>query len=530
MSRSRLGFPQPARKERLRCVFVWARHRTIRAASAICVLLSLLSVSNAVLAEPQVRNDNPQKPVGAQKHVDPIYYPLNPRRDGDEEDPDRAIPEDLLRLFMDYHTAMKYEDAAEVALRLVDIAPDRPMVHYNLACVMGRLGRTDESLNALGKAIDCGWRNYRQTVIDPDLAVLRRDDEFASLLKRIRRLLNEERIEATPLRAEPVEEIAAELTDRVPEWLDSYHVPGATVAIVRGGEVAWTGAFGSVDDAAGQAMTDEALFQLGAPLHLLAMVAALQQEAEGKVDLPHLLVQAAELTTIDHRRARSPAVIRPAAHGGGPVAYLLPYPDRDKRRLGPGSWSGGSLAWGLGDSSMTYTVLCLAVELSSEEGFSRYCSRHILTPLSMTETMFNPPEGDGPPRIAVGHSHLGTPTDPLPVQAGRTATLYTTAGDVGRLIGGLMTDTAPQVPRLDREQIVRVGSLQEALPGGLGLKFWIRQTSFGSCVEMTGNANGVGCLVRFYPQRGMGAVVLFNSETGLEAARRIAHLALGGEG
>ncbi|UCD75000.1 MAG: serine hydrolase [Phycisphaerales bacterium] len=493
-------------------------------------MLSLACFSSVSEAGPQVRNDNPQPPADVEPHTPLIYYPLNPRREGDAGDADRVIPEDLLRQFMEYHTAMRYEDAAELALQLVEVAPDRPMVHYNLACVMGRLGRNQEALAALEKAIDCGWRNRRHMIIEPDLATVRRSDEFASLLIRMQQLSRAERMESRPLRAEPVEEIRAELVRQVPEWLDSYHVPGAAVAVVRDGQVAWTGAFGLLDDPEGEAMSADALFQLSAPLHLLAMVAALQQEAEGNVDLPHLLAQAAELNGIDRRSARSPAVIRPVAHGSGSVAYLLPYPDRDRRRKGPSRWPAGGRSFGFGDSSMTYTVLYLAVEMASEEDFSRYCRRNILTPLGMTDTVFEAPKEEEPPRLAVGHSRLGTPTEPLPVVAGKTAMICTTAGDLGQLVASLMSGPSSPIPVLDQDELERVGSLQEALPGGLGLAFRIRQTPYGRCVDMTGNANGVGCLVRFYPRRGVGTVVLFNSETGLEAARRIAHLALGGEG
>ena len=40
--------------------------------------------------------------------------------------------------------------------------------------------------------------------------------------------------------------------------------------------------------------------------------------------------------------------------------------------------------------------------------------------------------------------------------------------------------------------------------------------------------DGVGVLMRWYPQSQRGIVVLFNGESGPEAALRIAHLALGG--
>jgi hypothetical protein len=53
-------------------------------------------------------------------------------------------------------------------------------------------------------------------------------------------------------------------------------------------------------------------------------------------------------------------------------------------------------------------------------------------------------------------------------------------------------------------------------------------TPHGRCVEIVDLGDGCGSLVRWYPAERCGIVILFNSDTGIDAARRIAHLALGG--
>ena len=47
-------------------------------------------------------------------------------------------------------------------------------------------------------------------------------------------------------------------------------------------------------------------------------------------------------------------------------------------------------------------------------------------------------------------------------------------------------------------------------------------------MELTDVVDGVGVLMRWYPQSRRGVVILFNGEMGPEAALRIAHVALGG--
>ena len=95
---------------------------------------------------------------------------------------------------------------------------------------------------------------------------------------------------------------------------------------------------------------------------------------------------------------------------------------------------------------------------------------------------------------------------------------------------GLVRSAPPAaIPRLDDRTLDDLRRMQTLLPAGLGLNLRVDACPDGAFVTVTGNANGQGCLMRFRPASGTGVVVLFNSESGDEAARRIAHLALGGE-
>src|SRR5688572_16560735 len=113
-----------------------------------------------------IRNAQPCETVQALDSSHPIYFPIavSPLS------PEPVAAETLLRQFMERHTAMDYPAAVEAAMRLISVAPDRPEGHYNLACALARLRRTDEALNALEAAIKQGWRDLEHTAVDPDLA------------------------------------------------------------------------------------------------------------------------------------------------------------------------------------------------------------------------------------------------------------------------------------------------------------------------------------------------------------------------
>lgn len=78
----------------------------------------------------------------------------------------------------------QHRQALAVDRKLVQYSPDDATVHYNLACSLSNLGEVDESLDALKKALDLGYRDIPYLMSDPDLANVRSDPRFKRLLDR----------------------------------------------------------------------------------------------------------------------------------------------------------------------------------------------------------------------------------------------------------------------------------------------------------------------------------------------------------
>jgi tetratricopeptide (TPR) repeat protein len=57
--------------------------------------------------------------------------------------------------------------------------------YYNMACAHARLGHADQAFENLGKAIDAGFTNKQLMQQDDDLASIRSDARFSTLLGRI---------------------------------------------------------------------------------------------------------------------------------------------------------------------------------------------------------------------------------------------------------------------------------------------------------------------------------------------------------
>ncbi len=488
-----------------------------------------LVASVAVGHSAAVRNHTPQQAAYPINDERPIFYPRATGR----ARPGDAPADRLLREFMDLHTAMKYERAAAIAEQLVQLRPDHPDTHYNVACVLARLHRIGDSLAALDRAIDAGWRDITHASLDPDLDSIRGQRRFAKLLQKITRLTAIERIEPSPMRADSWPRIADDIARQTPQLLRRYRVPGAVVALVQDGEVVWTAGFGVQDLDTARPINDRTLFSVPAASALFAAIGALQQREQGRLDFAIVPEPDAPagLTVVSYRVASAePADDRRRWRVG-----RLTLVARSERR-GPTSAIGGwvsrgparaSVPWPAGDDlPHGYLATIAAVEAVSGQPFGAYCRQQIFAPLGLDETWFELP-GEAQTRVAIGHSRLSTPVNSAPTTDHDSASglVYSTAGDLAQLLAQLMFQPQSQSATLLNNAAVMTLA---RFGNEFGLRSSFDEPAGAVRMELTDVVDGVGVLMRWYPQSQRGVVILFNGETGPEAALRIAHLALGG--
>jgi adenylate cyclase len=71
---------------------------------------------------------------------------------------------------------------ANLALRS---SADEPMVYYNAACTFAVLDEHDRAVDLLERAVQLGWGDRAWILHDSDLASLREEPRFVSLLQRM---------------------------------------------------------------------------------------------------------------------------------------------------------------------------------------------------------------------------------------------------------------------------------------------------------------------------------------------------------
>ena len=96
--------------------------------------------------------------------------------------PYEPSPEEAAEAFAAYG-AGDYEEALAKQLIVVEKQPDSPVAHFNAGCFAARVGRTDEAIEHLRRAVDINDRVKELIATDDDLDSLREDQRFVELAK-----------------------------------------------------------------------------------------------------------------------------------------------------------------------------------------------------------------------------------------------------------------------------------------------------------------------------------------------------------
>jgi Flp pilus assembly protein TadD len=78
----------------------------------------------------------------------------------------------------------RHQEALEADLKLSTLCPADPVAFYNLACSYSNLDNVDAAFEALNRAFELGYNDYRHMLRDPDLEAVRRDRRFKKLLDK----------------------------------------------------------------------------------------------------------------------------------------------------------------------------------------------------------------------------------------------------------------------------------------------------------------------------------------------------------
>lgn len=105
---------------------------------------------------------------------------------------DPAYVEALQLLGDNYTKRGRYSEGLGVDERLAALEPHNPLVFYNLACSYSLLDRCDDAADALERALNLGYRDFKWMAKDTDLKKLRAHSRYKAIRTLIKQIKADE--------------------------------------------------------------------------------------------------------------------------------------------------------------------------------------------------------------------------------------------------------------------------------------------------------------------------------------------------
>jgi CubicO group peptidase (beta-lactamase class C family) len=195
-----------------------------------------------------------------------------------------------------------------------------------------------------------------------------------------------------------IDRVVAELEPEIHRTLLAGNIPSASIALVSGDQVIWSGAYGQSNLWARTPAATNTVYLIGSTFKTMSSVALLQLMEQGKFKLDDRVSDYLTDFKIQGEHPQKPVTFRhllthtsgmPADFGGFPVwgdtvpPSLEEYLRKSLKVTKPPMTS-------VTYSNMAYTLIGYLVQKLSGKPYKQYIQEHIFTPLEMNSTAFEP--------------------------------------------------------------------------------------------------------------------------------------------
>jgi CubicO group peptidase (beta-lactamase class C family) len=317
----------------------------------------------------------------------------------------------------------------------------------------------------------------------------------------------------------PLETVIAELEAAIPAAMERARVPGLSIALICNAEVVWAQGFGVRDTSTGEPVTPETVFRGCSLSKNLVSYAALKMVENGLLDLDRPLSGYVAEPYLSDRRIHDITLRMVLSHTSG---------------FEPLSTGRGVIMFTPGDrysySNNAFRYLQWVMEHVTGRPLADYMSETVLSPLGLYSTTFVWTE-DLAARVARGYENGQRQTLYEPAAANAAYGVYTTPTDFARFMTHIMRPDET-VAGLREETITAMLSPQSVVAPNTvswGLGWGLEHTADGDFFWQWGWKDGFRNFAAADRERGIGVVIMTNSDTGIKICEGLAALAVGSE-
>jgi CubicO group peptidase (beta-lactamase class C family) len=311
-----------------------------------------------------------------------------------------------------------------------------------------------------------------------------------------------------------------ELPRRLSDLITRHHVPGASLAVLAGGEVSEAAA-GLLNTRTGQAATPDSLWQIGSITKVYTATLIMQLAEAGRLDLDAPVVEVLpDLRLADPDATKRVTPRHLLSHTSGIPGDLFLDTGRGDDCVARyvAACEDLSLSHPLGATmsycNAGYVIAGRIVEQLTDQSWDRALADRVLAPLGLTHTMTLPEEVI---RYGAAIGHAGEPAVPvdtwiLPRSTGPAGLISATASDVVafarmHLDGGAGVLSGASVRAMQEPQVVMPDPFTLGTHWGLG---WILFEWNKRVYGHDGSTIGQGAFLRVVPDEGLAIALLTN--------------------
>ena len=357
---------------------------------------------------------------------------------------------------------------------------------------------------------------------------------------------------SAPSQSVDIDAVVARLAPEVERSLLEGHIPSASVALVAGGEVLWTGGFGHANVWARTPATPSTVYLIGSTFKAMSTFALLQQMEQGKFELDQPVNKHLTAFQIRGEDPAHPISFRhllthtsglPADFGGVPVwSGQLPPPLEEylENALRVDRPPAARTEY----SNLAYSLVGHLVGRFSGQGYRDYMQEHIFDALQMRDTAFEL-RPDMVERLAIPYrynSETGAmqPVDLVRARVWPAGIVYGTIHDqanwlLANLNGGVLNGSRLISPTTF-EEVMKVQFAQFSGPmssgwgndtTSYGLTWWITPDHDGErTFAHSGSVRGYTAFLAGNLDRKIGFAILTNGDRAHAHLIRLAKLSL----
>ena len=326
----------------------------------------------------------------------------------------------------------------------------------------------------------------------------------------------------------PLEAFVAQMDKRIPTLMTHYDIPGTSVALVKGGEIVWSGAYGYADIESGKKLTADTPMRVQSISKPVTAWAIMKLAEQGEINLDHgvaqylknwefpesgfsteritirqLLSHTAGLPLDDVFTIYSPGEAMPS-HGDKLTKEAVPM-------LEPGA--------AFSYSNTGYNLLELLIEEVAGQGFAEYMQREVLLPTGMKHSTFVYSKALEPP-VPTGYDLNGKPVPVYVYPEKASGGLFATAQDIAAFAIAEMPGFSDAGRALSSRSIQALYTPESENLGVYGLVFdayglghYIETLPNGMrAVAHGGQGTGIMTHIHAVPETGDAFVILTNSQ------------------